>query len=133
MKKNLDNHLKLNDYLGKISENLDNLNNYQKIKNLDGFVYNKIINNIKSFLDYKIKDKFKYLIEKLYSKNIPYNQIELSYTPKPLKTLKLFNEEFVNQNKEKCYLILQDKIMDLCESYEYKSKSASEFKINFIA
>ena len=133
MKKNLDNHLKLNDYLGKISENLDNLNNYQKIKNLDGFVYNKIINNIKSFLDYKIKDKFKYLIEKLYSKNIPYNQIELSYTPNPLSTIKLFNEEFVNQNKEKCYLILLDKIMELCQFYEYKKKFDSEFKINFIS
>ena len=118
-KKNLDNHLKLNDYIYNASENL---NNYNKIKNLDGFVYNKINNNIKNFLDYKIKDKFKYLIERFYSKNIPYNQIELSYMAKALKTLKLFNEEFVNQNKEKCYLILQDKIMDLCESYEYKSK-----------
>ena len=130
MKKNLENQLKLNDYIYNASENL---NNYHKIKNLDGIAYNKIINNIKSFLDYKIKDKFKYLIERFFSKNIPYNQIELSYTPKPLKPFQLFNEEFVNQNKEKCYLIIEDKIMELCQSYEYKSKSSSEFKINFIA
>ena len=130
MKKNLENQLKLNDYIYNASENL---NNYHKIKNLDGIAYNKIINNIKSFLDYKIKDKFKYLIERFFSKNIPYNQIELSYTPIPLKTFQLFNEEFVNQNKEKCFLIIEDKITELCKSYEYKKKVSNEFKINFIA
>jgi len=128
---NLDNHLILNNYFNKALRNLNN--NYQTIKNLDGFAYNKTINNIKNFLDYKIKDKFKYLIDRFYSKNIPYNQIELSYTPKSNKKIELFNEQFVSQNKENCYLILQDKLINLCQFYEYNKKPTCDFKINFIA
>jgi len=130
MKKNLDNHLKLNNYLDK---SLGNINNYQQIKNIGGFAYSKIINNIKNFLNSKMKDKFKYLIEKFYSNKIPYNQIELTYIQNKKKKLDLFNKDFVSRNKENCYLLDQDKIMELSEIYEFKKEANSDFKIIFIA
>ena len=131
MKKNLDNHLKLNDYYYNAS---NNLNNYHKIKNLEGFAFNKIINNIKSFLDSKITDKFLYLVRRFNIKHIPnipyipYNQIELSYTPIPLQTFQLFNNEFVNQNKEKCYLYLMIKLWTFANLMNIKANHPLSLK-----
>ena len=131
MLNNLDNHMKLNDYMYNASENLSN---YQKIKNIDGFLYKKFLKDIINFSNLEIKNKFLYLIERFYTKNIPYGQIELSYTPKSNKKIQFFSEQFVEQNKGNCYLIIKDKIFELCQFYEYKKKTTSEnFKINLIA
>ena len=131
MLNNLDNHMKLNDYMYNASENLSN---YQKIKNIDGFLYKKFLKDIINFSNIEIKNKFLYLIERFYTKNIPFGQIELSYTPKSNKKIQFFSEQFVEQNKGNCYLIIKDKIFELCQFYEYKKKTTSEnFKINLIA
>jgi surface protein len=131
MLNNLDNHMKLNDYMYNASENLTN---YQKIKNIEGFLYKKFLKDIINFSNLEIKNKFLYLIERFYTKNIPYGQIELSYTPKSNKKIQFFSEQFVEQNKGNCYLIIKDKIFELCQFYEYKKKTTSEnFKINLIA
>ena len=98
MLNNLDNHMKLNDYMYNASENLTN---YQKIKNIEGFLYKKFLKDIINFSNLEIKNKFLYLIERFYTKNIPYGQIELSYTPKSNKKIQFFSEQFVEQNKKK--------------------------------
>ena len=127
----LDNLIKLNNYMYHASENLSN---YQKIKNIEGFSHKKFLKDITNFSNLEIKNKFLNLIEKFYSKNIPYGQIELSYTPKSNKKIALFSDQFVIQNKENCYLIIKDKILELRQFYEYKKKSTSEnFKVNLIA
>ena len=130
MLNNLDNHIKLNDYIYNATENLSN---YQKIKNIEGFLFKKFFKDITNFTNLEIKNKFLNLIERFYSKNIPYGQIELSYTPKSNKKIEFFSEQFVDRNKGNCYLIIKDKILDLCQFYEYKKKSTENFKINLIA
>jgi len=131
MLKNLDSHLKLNEY---IYNALENLNNYNKIKNIDGFLYKKFFKDIINFTNLEIKNKFLYIIEKFYSKSIPYNQIELSYAPKSNKIIQFFNNKFVELNKGNCFLIIKDKFYELDTKYEYKKKTTSEnFKINLIA
>ena len=131
MLKSLDNHIKLNEY---IYNSLESLNNYNKVKNIDGFLYKKFLKDIINFTNLEIKNKFLYVIEKFYSKNIPYNQIELSYTPKSNKIIQFFNDTFAELNKGNCFLIIKDKFYELDTKYEYKKKTTSEnFKINLIA
>lgn len=120
MIKNIDSHLKLNDYM---NNSADNLNNYQKIKNIDGFLYKKFLKEITNFSNFEIKNKFLYIIEKFYSKNIPYDQIELSYAPKSNKKIQILGDQFVEQNQGNCLLIIKDKIMPLIQYYDYKKKN----------
>ena len=131
MLKNLDSHIKLYEY---IHNALESLNNYNKVKNIDGFLYKKFLKDIVNFSNLEIKNKFLYIIEKFCSKNIPYDQIELSYAPKPNKIMQFFNDKFVELNKGNCFLIIEDKFYDIDRKYEYQKKTTSEnFKINLIA
>jgi hypothetical protein len=66
---NLDNYIKLNEYMYNASENL---NNYQKVKNVEGYLFKKFLKDIINFSNLELKNKFLNLIEKFYSKNIPY-------------------------------------------------------------
>jgi hypothetical protein len=89
-------------------------------------LFKKFLKDIINFSNLEIKNKFLYLIERFYTKNIPYGQIELSYTPKSNKKIQFFSEQFVEQNKGNCYLIIKDKIFELFQSYEYKKKQLLE-------
>ena len=128
---NLDNHMKINEY---IYNSLDNLNNYHKIKNVTSFNCKKLIKEINTFLNLEIRYKFTNLIEKFYEKNIPFNQMDLSYCPRPEKKIKLFSDEFFEKNKNNCHLIIKDKIEDFFQYYECKKRSLSELiKVSLIS
>ena len=128
---NYENNLLLNEYF---INSLKNLDNYETIKTINEFNYRKIIKDINSFLKLNIKDKFKYLIENLYNKNMSSQQLELLYYQKPGKEIKILNKEFVENNKNNCYLIINNEIKDLCEKYECKKKLMSEpIKINLLS
>ena len=45
----------------------DNLNNYESINNLNNFKNKKLIKDIDEFLNEKIKNKYKYLIDIIYN------------------------------------------------------------------
>ena len=134
--KNLDNHIKLNIYIYKCVNNIinDDLTNYESIKNILNFNCKKMMRDINLFLNNDIKNKFLLLIEKLFKENISFNQIELSYCPKPDKEIRIFSEEFVSNNKTNCYLIKDDKIEELNQYHKCKKKSISEpIKISLIS
>ena len=126
---NLDYHMNLNDY---IYNSVNNLNNFYKIKNVILYKSEKIIKEINGFLNLKINDKFKNLIDKFNEKNIPFNQMELRYTTKSEKNIKLFGDEFFEKNKDNCYLIIDDKIEDFCQYYSKKT-SSKFLKISLIS
>ena len=110
MLNNLDNHMKLNDYMYNASENLSN---FQKIKNIDGFLYKKFLKDIINFSNLEIKNKFLYLIERFYTKNIPYGQIELSYNPKSNKKIQFLDNSDYTDYKGQHHV---DNLKELNES-----------------
>ena len=128
---NMENLLILNDYL---INSINNLDNNETIEIINKFNCKKLIKDFNSFLSLNIKEKFLNLIDKLFNKNISFNQIELLYYQKPGKEIKIFSKEFVENNKNNCYLIVKDEIEDISEYYKCKKKFMSEpIKINLIS
>ncbi len=76
----------------------------------------KIIKDINIFLKEDIKGKLKYLANKFYL-----SESTLIYEVYDDKKIKLFEKGFVENNKDNCYLIIDNKKMNLCEYYNVKS------------
>ena len=127
-------------YLKKINEELDNYNklfnkmiiilnnlsNYQNIKNILNFKNLNIIKNINIFLKDDIQSKLKYLINKFYlSESILIYKIDD-------KKIKLFGNEFVKNNKDNYYLIIDNKKINLCEYYNVKNDKMNKLKVKLI-
>ena len=110
----------------KINNNiLNSLNNfdfinYHTIKNIYYICdLNKIIKrSMNDFLYSSFRNKNKLILD-LYEKK----KSELIITYKNLEKIKLFDKSFVNNNKYNCYLLINNKKMELCEYYLNQEKN----------
>jgi hypothetical protein len=94
---------------------LDNLVNYQNIRNILNYKNSILNKDINSFLNENIKNKIKYLMNKL---NESMNEISLIYNIKNNHNeIKLFDKKFIKNNRDNCILSINNKIMDICEYY----------------
>jgi len=109
----LDNYNKL---FNKMIIILNNLSNYQNIKNILNFKNMNIIKEINIFLKDDIKNKLKYLISKFDLSTTLIYKIDYD------KKIKLFGNEFVKNNKDNYYLIIDNKKINLCEYYIVKNE-----------
>ena len=90
------------------------------MKEIDDFIYQNNINKIKSIIK-----KYENKINEL---NIIYNKDE--------KIIKIFGSEFVKNNEEKCFLLINNKITELiekidCDNY-YNNNKERKIKIRII-
>ena len=97
------------DIYNKIYNNLINnsedLNNYENIMNILDFRCKKLLININNFINEK--NKYKYIIN-LYENRR--NEITLIYKiNNGDKKIKLFSQDFIKNNKNNCYLLINNK------------------------
>ena len=125
LNEDIDNYIKI---YNKMNILLDNMNNYENIRNILDFNIENIdknlsIDNLNNFLDENINYKISYLVEKF---NDYLNRICMIYKiPKYQAHIRLFGKDFVKKYKDKYYLYIENKIIDLCEFYynkEYDSR-----------
>ena len=114
----------------------DNLYNYETIKNIINFKIEFINKNIIYFLNQNIYDKFMSLIDIIYKK---INQANIIYKKKYNKkdednTIQLFGNKFVENNKENCFLIIDNKFYDIRKYFDIKENNNKEIilKIHLI-
>jgi len=110
-----------------ILNNYDNKNiNYEILYNINEININneniiKDINNINN--DKNINNKFKKInniYNKIYDK---IDEITIIYNIKGIEDkIRIFNSEFVKNNKDKCKIIFEDEIYDLKEYFDVKGK-----------
>ena len=121
---NVKNYSKLNEILFlSIKKGLT----YETVKNIIYLNdYNKNMkNNIKEFLNSNIKNKIKYILENNEKRR---KTITLLYEIKP--NMQLFNQKFVENNKNNCYLIIDGKNVNLCQKYNnFKSNELLKMKL----
>ena len=111
----IDNYILLYEIMNK---SIDNLKNYESIKNLDIIKNKKFIKDIDEFINGNIKYKYKKLID--FIDNIK-NEMTLIYKNNDDK-IKLFGEELIENNKDNCFLLIDDKINELCSEYNFNKK-----------
>jgi len=85
-----------------------------------------LIKDINIFLKDDIKNRFKYLINKFYL-----SESSLKYKIDD-KKIKLFGNEFVKNNKDNYYLIIDNKIINLCEYYNVKNEKINKLIVKLI-
>ena len=107
LNEDIDNYIK---YYNKISLLLNNLNNYQNIKNILNYKNINLNKDINNLLNENIKNKIKYLMNKLNENII---EIPLIYNNnKNDNRIKLFGKEFVEKNKDNFILLINNKILN---------------------
>ena len=116
----IDNYIKLYDKILSLS---DNLKNYQSIKNILNYKNISLNKDINIFLNENIKNKMKYLLNKL-SEYI--NEISLTYNINNNK-IKFFDEKFIENNKDNFILLVNNKIMDIFESYNIEKEMKDKY------
>ena len=106
---------------------LNNLNNYQNIKNILNFKNMILIKDINIFIKDGIKGRLKYLISKfsLCESTLIY---KIDYN----KKIRLFGDEFVKNNKDNYYLIIDNKKINLCEYYNVKNEKMNSLIVKLI-
>ena len=110
--KDLENMNKLYETLINI---LNNLSNYENIKNILNLKIDNINKNTNEFLSENLKNKMKYLL-KIFI--IYINESVLIYDIHKNDTkIRLFGKEFVKNNKNNYFLIIDNKKINLCENY----------------
>ena len=91
---------------------MDNLKNYESIKNISNINIKNIMKEINKFLnENNIYEKLRYLLKE-YDK-IPKNSLIIEYYNN--SNLKIFGKHFVEKNKENCYLIINGKKYNIQE------------------
>ena len=91
------------------------LNNYETIKNILNFKLEYLNKKIKNFLNETIENKIKIMNEQLYNLK---NEIMIDYNiDKNDEKIILFGENFVEKNKNKCYLLIKNNIKELSQYY----------------
>ena len=117
---NLDKYLELNNIM---INSLEKLKNYEAIQNIINFKLEKLDKDINYLLSEDVKQKFMYLIDKYNNKK---NQIKLIYKINKNvtnnKTIKLFGENFVENNKNNCYLKINNEFNKICVYYNIEHK-----------
>ena len=102
----LDNYILLYEAINK---SIDNIKNYESIKNLNNCKNKMLIKDIDEFRNDNFKNKYKKLIDIiLNTKN------EMSMVYKSDDKIKLFGELFIKNNKDNCFLLIDGKISELC-------------------
>ena len=111
----MENYNKINEY---IIKSINNLDNYENINNnilkLD---LNKVVNEIENFNkenNYinKIKNILNGYENKINIMTILYNNTENG-------NIKLFDDKFIENNKNRCYLIINNKKSKLIREYKF--------------
>ena len=105
---------------------LKHMNNFETINNVNNFRANKVNKEIESFLNENINNKIKYIINKysnIEAENIVYN-IKAN-DPK----VKLFGEEFVKNNKDNCFLIINNDIFEIQEYFITNEEKRLKIKL----
>ena len=96
-----------------------NIKNYESILNINNLRNKKMIKDIDIFLNDNINNKYKKLI-KLLNKQIN-NEMTIIYKNNN-KKVKIFDELFIKCNKDKCYILIDDKMNEICSEYEFNKK-----------
>ena len=111
MKNNNNDCLNIYTYL---SKQLYYLNNYENIKSIDNFKIKKYLKDINNLLNKDIKTKIKYLFDLYLNYK---NELTIIYFTNKKGKIRLFGEIFVKNNKNNCFLFINNKKKDLCEYY----------------
>jgi hypothetical protein len=116
-----------------MTKSLDNLNNYESMKNVVNFKNKKLIKDLLTVInETNAKNKFKFLLD-LY--DTPKNEMIIKYNIKDINNsrIRLFGEKFVKLNKDNCFLLINEKKYELCEFYDLKNANNSEtLEVNLI-
>ena len=106
---------------------LKNVKNYETINNINNFRAKKINKEIDLFLNENLFNRIKILINKYNNEveTITYNKINPNDTK-----IKIFGKEFVKNNKNICYLDINNEFYDIQEYVNVKEKK--KIKINLI-
>ena len=101
-----------------IIDNYNNKNrNYEIIYNLNQFIKNNIMEELKKVIECdNIIDKFNNIFNIYRKMNI--DEIKIIYKVKD-KEVRLFGEDFVKRNKNNCKLIIDGKEQELKEKYSF--------------
>ena len=93
----------------------NNLKNYESYNCLNNINIKKLIQNLDTFINNDLNYKFQYLVN-FYK--ISEKKIALKYHNKEKEEkIRLFGEDFVKNNKNNCYLLINNNISELCEYY----------------
>ena len=125
----LDNYILLYE---NIYNSTDNLNNYESINNLINFKNKKLIKDIDDFINEDIKNKYKRIIDNIWNSR---NEMIMIYEKNEKdEKIKLFGEIFIKNNKDNCFLLIDDKINELSMEYKLnkKDKRNKNIKIKLI-
>ena len=113
---------KLIDYAINNSNSIDYMN-YHSIKNIY-FIYdlNKLFKkSLNEFINSNFKAKTKIILEQYDKKKA---ELIITYKKDPNEPkIKIFDKSFVNNNKNNCYLIIDDKKTELCQEIDVSQKS----------
>ena len=120
--KNLDNYIKL---YTNIFNSFIISKNYESLRNIFYFKMKKIIREINILYNQENnKNKLKYLLDTNYStKNEMIIKYKLNLND---SNIRIFGNKFVQNNIDKCFLIIDNKIRWLCEFYIYDKNKLNE-------
>ena len=118
---NLENYYNISDYL---INNYDNKQiNYEILNNINNIYNNKLIDDIDYIINENYNNKFKKILniyDQMFSNDI--NKLKIYYKfNKDGKPIKIFGKEFVENNKEKCKLLIEGKEYELMEYLDKKN------------
>ena len=122
-------YIKMNDKILNCCKKLDNFESIINIENYNKKI-NSILKEINNFFLLDLKHKLQYIVD-TYNK-IPNNELTIIYNNND-KNIKLFGKKFVETNKDNCYLIIDEKIFNLMENYNFnQSNKEVDIKIKLI-
>ena len=99
--------------INRIINNLDMLKNYETINNVINFKLEILNKDIKNFLNENLKNKEIYLMN-ILDRYI--NQMDIIYErEKEEKELQLFGSKFVDNNNQKCFIMIENRINKITE------------------
>ena len=118
----------------KMLNSFDEITNYETLKNLYNCKNKKLLNDINLFLNDSFKNKIKYLHDIIDNKR---KELNLSYKNYDNEdNIKIFGHKFVENNKDKCFLVINDTIYELAVKYTLtnidKKKKDKIIKIKLI-
>ena len=107
------------DYLNEYIMNcIENLNSYETIYNMTSIDIKKFSKELNQFLKEDILNKVKFLINEYNT--IPKKELIAEYKANE-QNIRIFGERFVKNNKDNCYLIIENKPYELQEYYPIPS------------
>ena len=107
------------------------LKNYESLLSFNNLDIKKLIKSMDMFLNDNLLNKFQYLINKY---NLSLKELTLVYNNKNNEDkIRLFGEDFVKNNKNNCYILINNHISELCEFYNCdKKKKEKEIIVHLI-